>query len=189
MSSLPCGCRDSCPSAPEITLNQTIIEMDGDTAFFRDEYFTTAGNVHVLAYTPYEAASVLVSRNSGVQRQPTDFIVQGNSIVLAAPLIAGEVLHVRYFATTGVSTLSGSSFPLGSIIGFGGATAPTGWLWMDGTTSYEVSLYSSFVTLATANSWLLSNNGTNFVIKARSVSYYDSATSTFVTDPAIVKAV
>jgi hypothetical protein len=98
-TSVICGCHDCCPSAPEISITQTVIEVDGIAGYFKDEYFTGPGPAFTLAEEPISAESVEVILNSGVQRQPDDFTVTDDIVTFAAALDATDKVHIRYFAT------------------------------------------------------------------------------------------
>ena len=182
---IACSCHNSCPEVPDITVTQTVLQFDGTTSYFRDEYFDGPGTNFTLAYQPYSAASVQVALNSGVQRQGIDFNVLGAVIKMTSALVAGDKLHVMYFSADGTTAVT--DFKTGMIVGYQGTAVPDGWLELDGVTSYTIADYVALHTYAVAQGLVLSATATEFVLKQVQVPLYDTALAVTVLAPGIIK--
>ncbi len=178
------GINTCCPeTVPTVNVYQNVVEMDGTRAFWAEKYLTGAQYKAVgwiqLDHVVYTRSQCTLILNSGVQRQPNDFVVSGDKVYLSFVPQDDDLIHFKYFALTdGTSNVvNDSSLPTGSMIGFSGATIPDGWLEMDGTTPYACAAYADLVVWLTANpDYALSNDGTNFVLKALNTPYYDGTT-------------
>jgi hypothetical protein len=90
------------PEAPDITVNNTTVEI-GDTAvLFVEDRFTIAnstgglGLAFTLTATPYSAAAVWVFKQGSLGTVTTDFTRSGTALTLTAALATGETLVVKY---------------------------------------------------------------------------------------------
>ena len=190
------GIHTCCPEAPStINITQNIIEMDGTRAFWAEKYLTGAQYLAVgyilLDYVPYTRSQASLVLNSGTQRQPTDFVIDGNKVYLAFTPQPDDKLHFRYFALTdSTSTIvNDSTLPTGSMIGFSGTTIPDGWLDMDGTTKHTLSVYPNLVIWLVANpdyyTVLGGDDEGKFTLRSLNTPYYDG--TTLVTGKTIIK--
>lgn len=179
------GINTCCPeTVPTVNVYQNVVEMDGTRAFWAEKYLTGAQYKAVgwiqLDYVAYTRSQCTLILNSGVQRQPNDFVVSGDKVYLSFVPQDGDLIHFKYFALTdGTSNVvNDSSLPTGSMIGFSGATIPDGWLEMDGTTPHPRAAYAALVVWLTANPDYLhaDSDDTNFVLKALNTPYYDGTT-------------
>jgi hypothetical protein len=177
------GIHTACPEAPDITVTQNIIQMDGTTSFFVRQQFTGAQYLAIgylpLDYVPYARSSFVLILNTGVQQYTTDYTVQGDRAYLSFVPQAGDNITVRYFALTDGSTAvtNDSSLSTGMTMGFGGATIPDGWLDMDGSTSHALSAYPALAAWLVANpTYEASRTATHFVLRLLSSTFYDGTT-------------
>lgn len=199
MTWCPSCYQNSCPEAPDITINQTTIEFDGENAYFHDEYFSRAAGTVVeaavgsglyklitLAYTPVSNASVQLTRNALIQRQGIDFIVVGRYIYLTVGAELTDSFQVRSFSASGASAEI-ADVAAGTMLTYNGTTLE-GFLKMDGTTSYLVSAYPTLSAYLVANPDLyVSHDGTNFVLKQLFETVYDTASHAFISIPKWIK--
>lgn len=92
-----------CPDAPDITVYNTIIEIDGAAAGFKVESkvigdsASSAGLVFTLGFTPVSNASVQVAVNKLVL-EASDFTVSGTTVTLVTAIEAGDEVDFRYMA-------------------------------------------------------------------------------------------
>lgn len=185
--SISCGARDSCPDAPDITINNTNLTLDGTTANFRDEYFQGPASTSTLAYLPYQNASVQIDRGGAVQRQGVDFTLDntGQVITWAVPLVAGEEAHVSYFSVGNVAAVSAPQ--VGDQKPWAGSTAPAGWVLMDGATSLSRTTYASLFAFANPNGLVLSSTATTFILKELKMEIRDVASATTTLFNVVIK--
>ena len=188
------GIHTCCPEAPSvININQNIVQLDGETSYFVDETFpgTAAQSQRItLTHTPYAAASVLLSLNSGVQRPVTDYIVVGKEVRLMFVPDTSDMLHFRYFATDSGAMVvpGGSELPTGFMMGFSGSPIPDGWLVMSTDTVVSETLYPSLYGFLTNNMHLVEATvGVNddYQLKTLLTPYYDG--TTMVSGSTIIK--
>lgn len=175
---VPLNVNDTVPSAPAITINQTILQMDGNTALFKDEYFDIGdsagglGLIFTLGFFPIQPESILLIRGSSPQRRETDFFVDGNVITLAEALLADEEMKISYFTVTGITSYSAR----GTVIGYGGTTAPSGYLLCDGVSVYSQTTYAALYAWLGTNvpSLILSHDDVagTFILKNASQTLY-----------------
>jgi hypothetical protein len=174
---IPLNVNDTVPSAPAITINQTILQLDGNTAIFKDEYLDIGdstgglGIIFTLVAFPFQPESIILVRNSLVQRQNTDFFVDGNIVTLVSALGATDTLKISYFSVTGVSSYSAR----GTIIAYGGTVIPSGFISCDGVTAYSQTTYAALYAWLGLNlpSLILSTVGTiSFTLKSTFVTLY-----------------
>lgn len=190
------GIHTVCPEAPStINVTQNIVEMDGENSFFVDERFTGAdvvSGVLTLSHTPYAAASVQVSLNSGVQRPTSDFIIVGNTVRFIFVPAAADAIHVRYFALESGSTTvpGGTSLPTGFTLGYNGSTEPEGWLFMRPATTVTAALDALFAFL-TVNPHLINETPgagvESYTLREIMTPYFDVSTGTMVQGATIIK--
>lgn len=190
------GIHTCCPEAPStINITQNIIEMDGETAFFVDERFTGAEaptGVITLDYTPYAAASVQVSLNSGVQRPVNDYVVVGKQVRLNFIPETTDKIHVRYFSKeSGAAVVpGGSELPTGFTMGYNGiGEAPDGWLYLDGVQTVTAAHEDLFAYLV-ANTHLLTDytpGDTTLTLRNIQTPYYDAESGTMQVGKTIIK--
>ena len=190
------GIHTCCPEAPSIiNINQNIIQMDGTRAFWLAVSFTGAdynnfyaGVGFPLAYVPYTRSQATLVWNSGVQELGKDFIINGDRVFLNFTPDADDRFQFKYFALTdGTSTITyDSSLAVGTLVGFGGVTAPAGWFVMDGTTPHPQGSYPELWTFLQAHTDLLaSSDATTFTLKSIQSPFYDG--NTLVTGSTIIK--
>lgn len=97
-----CTCNNCLPEAPDITVNQTVLQIGDIATLAKVELFTVAdstagaGLIFTLDFTPYSDESVLVLRNGVAQRLTTDYTVSDGVITLLDALLAGDSLEIRY---------------------------------------------------------------------------------------------
>lgn len=174
MSSCSQCCNNCCPEPADITINQQNLTLDGDSAFWQDEYFSysdadsTTHRILTLDYVPYSSQSVQVALNSGVQRRGTDFVVSGQAIIMTVPLVSTDVVHIRYFSTTGAHiplTYDTVGFMSSMVLGPTDA-APEGWCLCDGTTEYSITEYATLYAYlqAEGSDLVLSVADGNFIL-------------------------
>lgn len=190
------GIHTCCPEAPStINISQNIVEMDGETAFFVDERFTGAEaptGVITLDYTPYAAASVQVSLNSGVQRPVNDYVVVGKQVRLNFIPETTDKIHVRYFSKeSGAAVVpGGSELPTGFTMGYNGiGEAPDGWLYLDGVQTVTAAHEDLFAYLV-ANTHLLTGytpGDTTLTLRNIQTPYYDAESGTMQVGKTIIK--
>ena len=184
------GIHTCCP-APVGTVNvvQNIVEVDGSTGLFRDEYFTGDGVTKnfTLETVPYDVASVQVALNSGVQRRNVDWILYNDEVRFMVAPPSGAPVHIRYFAVSGVSTLQSATIPTGTMVGYSGATPPDGYVFMDGVTELDKTEYAELFSYATTHSLVLSTTSTTFILKNIQMTFFDAAANAPVTGSAIIK--
>ena len=179
------SCSSCCNPSAEIvpvTINTTALYVDDLPAIHRTENFgydddPISHKSFELEFYPYEGKSVEVFRNSGAQRYGIDFTVQNGYVILTVPLVdSNDKIYVRYFHVDGVTQSSGA---VGTIVSSAGNSL-AGYLYMDGVTSRAWSSYTQLYDWfydatygpTRRSALLLSNDGTNFVLKALSdVSY------------------
>lgn len=150
--SCPSAFEFSCPEIVPVTVHQTIVQIEDSPAMYRTQRFkhssvqvdgkVTADNKTLsLDYFPYEPASVLLVRNTGVQRFGVDFDVQGQYVVLTTPIIdADEEIFVTYLSVAGTVASQGGA--VGSIVSAAGTTL-TGYLRFENSTSHVWNTYSA----------------------------------------------
>jgi hypothetical protein len=98
-----CSANNCCPEAPDITINNTVIESDGLAARTRQEVLGTAWNfvgaTITLLYTPIAAASVNVFVNGVLQRLTVDYTLSGKVITFVTMPPANAVVQVVYISS------------------------------------------------------------------------------------------
>ena len=189
------GISTCCPEpVSTINITQNVVEMDGTRAFWCEKYLTGAQYLAVgyipLDYVPYTRSQASFVLNSGTQRQPNNFVVDGKKVYLAFTPQPDDELHFRYFALTDSTSniVNDSSLPTGSMIGFSGDTIPDGWLDMDGSAPHSAAAYANLVIWLTANPTFATFSApdpTTFVLKALKTPYYDG--TSLVTGKTIIK--
>jgi hypothetical protein len=190
------GIHSCCPEAPTtINVTQNIVELDGYETLWRDEYYTGAQVVAdqlTLSYAPYAQASVQVILNSGTQRQGTDYTIIGNVITFTFTPAATDVIHVRY-VTVGAGTvaLNDGAFPVGTTIGYNGASAPTGWFMLDGdqvvTKAGHPVLYAFLELNLDLVAAVVPQDPADHTLSLLPITYYDPATTSMVYGNTIIK--
>ena len=155
------GIHTCCPEAPSIiNINQNIIQMDGETAFFVDERFSgqaAQDQVITLSHTPYAAASVLVSLNSGVQRPVADYVVVGDQVRFNFTPNPEDSIHIRYFSKESGAMIapSGSEMPVGFTMGYSGTPIPDGWLTLNTDVTVSEAAFPDLYAFLTNNMHLV----------------------------------
>ena len=102
--SIGSSCNNCSPEAPDITINETIITVNGTTTVWQSEAFAIGnstgglGLAFTLAATPQAAKSVMVFLNGVVLRYTTDYTLATTTLTLAEAIVAGDVLAVRYWS-------------------------------------------------------------------------------------------
>lgn len=191
-------CNTCCPEAPAISVTQNILTLDGETAYWRDENYlgeNATSRVITLPYTPYSAATVQVSLNTGVLRRTHDFVVVANTIRLMFDPADDDKIHVRYLTVgSGTVTLMSSDSSVGQLSGFSGSTAPDGWFLMDGSQVVDATTYTELHAFLAAHTDLTDGAGAiygadedSYKLKALSSSFYDVASGTMVVSNTIIK--
>lgn len=160
---IACGCHDSCPDAPDITVNNTNVYIDGALANWRDEYFAGAAPTVTLAYIPYQVGSILAIRGGIPQPYPSTWTIAGKVITPIPALAAGETFQVQYFAAGDVAVAI--EVAVGTIMPWQTATAPSGWVFADGTTSRLKATYPNLWAYVNANSFVETSTATHFTVK------------------------
>jgi hypothetical protein len=108
---MTCGpttcCNNCCPSAPDITVEQTTITIDEAAAnFTRDLFSRDAGTILTpftgltLSATPIANANVALFRNGSKQAQTKDYTITGSAITLVVAAEAGESFEAQYLAAS-----------------------------------------------------------------------------------------
>jgi hypothetical protein len=179
------GIHTCCPEpVSTINITQNILQMDGETAFFVDEHFVgsaVSNGILTLSYTPYAAASVQLSLNSGVQRLGVDFIVVGRKVQFISFVPqATDLLHVRYFSSeSGAASIVGDTgLATGFTMGYSSPSIPDGWLLMDGVTKvYDLAATEDLYAFLGSNLHLVlasSSDGTGLyrTLKSIQTPYY-----------------
>ena len=167
MSRCPACYQNSVPEAvSEVTVNETTITMDGAKLKWYDEYYTTVSAQYdsisktlTLPHMPLSASAVQLVVNTGVQGQNTtgaakNFSVSSNLVALFFTPDAADIIHVHYMAYESNEIDIGDE-PVGTMQGYSGTTAPTGWLLMDGTTSYLIADYPALYAFCVAAGGLI----------------------------------
>lgn len=165
--SCPTCVNGSCPEVPTtITLENNNIQFNGANAGWREQ--TSLGSAMVdnisltLSFYPVDDGAVAVFLNSGVQRQGTDYTVDGNIVTMTAALLDEDEIMVRYFSYD--AALASGTVQIGQIIWQASAGAPSGYNAADGATSYTIADYPSLYAHCTTNSLILSETATTFII-------------------------
>jgi hypothetical protein len=157
---------DNFPEASAVTVNETNLQFNGANADWYEERFVQAdltdSTTLTLANYPVSSGSISLFLNSGAQRQTVDYTVSGNMIVMTNAITASDIIMVRYFAYT--ATVELGTVPVGSVLWQASAVAPAGYNFANGLASYVISDYAALYTYCTANSLVLSETATNFVI-------------------------
>jgi len=129
-------CADPCyPSPADVTINQTIVQIDEGQVAWKDENITyvPGTDTYELTYQPIHNDEMMVIVNTAVWKQGTDYLVAGNEITFLNSIPATPtpsiVAHYMYF-TDGATLVSAT----GTIVSWGGSqsSAPTGWLFCNG---------------------------------------------------------
>lgn len=189
------GIHSCCPEAPStINVTRNVIELDGETTVFRDEWFTGAqvsgGNI-TLSATPYTASTVQLALNALTQRLNVDYIVVGDRVALNFTPAPADVLHFRYLVVgEGTSTVVGSGLAVGTLVGYGSiGVAPDGWLLMNGTQQVTVAAYPDLHAFLALNLHLTvegtSQGSGPYTLKSVLSSYYNG--TTLVSGTTIIK--
>lgn len=182
---IACGCRESCPDAPDITVNDNSLQLDGAVVTFKDDYFSGPASTSALTGLPYQPSGVLVSRGGVVQQQNVDFTIDGQTLTWIPAMIAGERGHAHYMSIGEVS--ASVAFPTGFQMPWASSTAPTGFLLMDGTTSYSRTTYANLFAFANPLGLVLSSTSTEFVLKNTKSELTDVASSATVLYNTVIK--
>ena len=103
MSAGNCG-SNSCPEAPDITVNQTILNIDDEPALFVQDAFVRGdstgglGLVFTFSKLPYESYNVIVSRNGVIGALTTDYTINSQTLTLVNALGSDEKLLAFYMS-------------------------------------------------------------------------------------------
>lgn len=96
---------NSCPEAPDITVNSTTVDVDDTTALWVDEHFHIAdstgglGLAFTLSQSPYSNAAVFVFKSGSAGLVTTDYTLSDTALTLTTALQSDEILHVKYMST------------------------------------------------------------------------------------------
>lgn len=176
MRSCPACYVNSYPETPEITINEVNVNIDSARVRFVTEAFTTASaaftagaNTIQLSYFPITAGAVGMALNSGVQGQAgsgsaNNFSVSGSIVLLGFTPTSEDTMYFTYMAYDASATDDNDEV-IGMMKSWAGTTAPSGWLLLDGVTSYTIADYPELYSFATTNGLILSFTTTNFVLK------------------------
>jgi len=167
---------NSSPETPDITINNTYLQVSGTLLRWYNEYFTQGGAGHnttsntlTLAHMPVGNEAVQISYNGVVQGEAgtgpaANFAVSGNIVALEFDIAPSTgLVHAHYMA------YAASLEPIpavGTLQPYGGTLAPSGWVWADGTSSYTISDYPALYAFLSAHTMLLSETATEFVINS-----------------------
>lgn len=135
----------SCPEPVDVTVNNTIVSINGGTSVFQVDTFSYSGShpnnqQFTLSHFPYEPRSVQVFLNSGAQRYGIDFQVLGNRVLMTNPLVDGDSLLVNYISVVG--TLPSAAGGVGSIVSSVGESLGSAYLRLDGVSPHVWTNYS-----------------------------------------------
>jgi len=173
----PACYQNTFPEVPSITLIENTYYWDGAQIAWYNEYFTTASTgynstskILTLAKYPVNPESVQLSLNGVVQGENStgdlqNFSVSGNLVSLNFTPAATDAIHIHYPGFVTSSEDEGEDEPVGTMRAYAGTTAPPGWLFLDGTTSNAIASFPALYTHASANSLILSETATHFVLK------------------------
>ena len=185
-------CCDTCiPEFPDVTVNQTVIQIGTTVGIFREEVVDCTSSPSTLAALPIvdEALSLFV--NGLYQRQGVDYTISGQTISWIGGLPgAGSSCRASYFASeTGAQP---GSISVGTILGFGGSAAPTGFLLTDGSVVSQTTYAALFAVIGhdfandAADEAALQAAG-DFRLPNLEMSFLDPSTNTVVSNVAIIK--
>jgi len=165
--SCPTCVNGSCPEVPsQISITNQNIQFNGANAGWHEDVFNgsaaSANLSFTLSYYPVADGAVSVFLNSGIQRQGTDYTIDGNIVSMTNALLDEDIVMVRYFSYD--AALIGSDLAVGQVIWQASATVPAGFSAADGATSYVIADYPALYTFCSANSLINSETATNFVI-------------------------
>lgn len=182
----PRGIHSHCPEAPStINVTQNIVTLNGGQTIWQDDQFTGAEVVNkkiTLSKVPYSPSSVHVVLNSGVQRLNVDYHLDGDIITFTFTPAASDFINVKYvYVSGGLTSLQDSGVATGTMVGFGGVTAPTGWLLMNGVQKVNIEYYGDLYAFLDSNQHLTSGDGDDgggsggqyYVLKNILTSYFD----------------
>jgi hypothetical protein len=162
----PRGIHSHCPEAPStINVTHNSIKLDGGSTIWADDQFTGAEVVAqklTLSKVPYSAASVDVVLNSGVQRLNVDYTISGDIITFnpGVTIDPADVINVKYvYVGGGLVSIQSSGVAVGTMVGFGGAVAPEGWLKMDGIQKVNIEYYGDLYAFLDSNQHLTASSG------------------------------
>ena len=183
-------CTDSCPSPVSVQVNVTNIQFDGANSSFRGGRFSRAMGtvtadssgayrVITLPYSVAQPESVVLVRNSGVQRRDVDFVISGDQIYLTREDDGTDEFTVQWFSSA--PTVAVGSDDVGTLRGFAAAPA-SGWLAMDGGMSppHSKATYAALWTYLAANESLLvggaaGNSGSTFTLILITFPFYNGS--------------
>lgn len=187
----PRGIHSSCPEAPTtINVTQNIVRLDGGSTIWADDQFTGADVVArklTLSKVPYAAASVDVILNSGVQRLNVDYTISADVVTFnsGVTIDPSDVINVKYvYVGGGLASLQDSGVAVGTMVGFGGTTPPSGWLKMDGIQKVNIDYYGNLYAFLNSNQHLTvegvagpsgpdTPGGLYYVLKNITTTYFD----------------
>lgn len=147
-----CFTRGTCPEQADVTLNQTIITMDGITGYWRRYRtvdstltFNSTRTVIVLPTTPYAANQVHVYVDN--LRMLDGYTLSGQVITFTAAVPTNKEVTVEYLSTT-PGAVTGFS-PGDIILWSSGVTVPDGWLQFTGQNVSRTTYAALFAVIGT----------------------------------------
>jgi len=90
------GCTTSCPEAPDITINNTTLDLgDGTEAAIVTEHFESESGTAEVANTPVEGFEPEVHRDGAPQKKDVDWTRSGK-VFTFIPALSSEDVSIRY---------------------------------------------------------------------------------------------
>jgi hypothetical protein len=171
-----------CPSAPDISITNVTVTMDGAAVRFYQEAFlgsAITNRLVQLAHWPVMPMGVLLFLNTGIQGQNTivpynDYTISGKDITLGFTPDATDEILVAYMA---YSAATAGSEAVGVTHAYAGATAPTGYVFMDGSTAYSIASFPALYAFVVANGLLETSTATTFTIKLLLSEFFNGTTT------------
>lgn len=190
-------CCETCiPEFPDVTINTTTIQIGTTVGIFRQEVVDCTVNPSILAVLPIVDESVNLYVNGVHQVLTQDYTLSGRNISWAGGLPDPgtaqnpTICIAKYFASeTGAQP---GVVGVGTIVGFGGSSAPTGFLLTDGTVVSQTTFPALFLVIGhdfandPADEAALQAAG-DFRLPNLEISFLDPSTNTVVSNVAIIK--
>lgn len=146
----PSCLNNTCPEAPEITINEYTLSLDGVIVrMYQQALSLVAGfaNMYLLPAVPIAPANVLLLVNGQVQRYLTDFTINGAYLQAVAAFPADSVVWCHFLGTAAAA--AAPTLQTGQIIDWPTATAPVGFLEADGSAISRDTYSALFAVIGT----------------------------------------